>query len=212
MKRYRWWADHKHLRYFHCGEYGEKSLRPHYHAIIFGHDFADKKHHTTINGNPLYTSKHLENLWTHGHCLIGAATFESAAYVARYVTKKITGPKALDHYNQVDYETGEILTERIPEYVTMSRRPGVGKMWFDRFFKDVYPSDEVILRGKRSKAPKYYNAQYEKLFPEDYAKIKAARTRAAKLIPEIENTWERRQVKEYCQREKILNLKRNYEK
>lgn len=212
MKRYRWWAGHKKIRYFHCGEYGETTARPHYHAIIFGHDFKDKKVHAVIGGNTLYTSQNLEELWGLGFCTIGEANFETAAYVARYVTKKITGKNALHHYNNIDTETGEVLSERIPEYVTMSRRPGVGKEWFDRFFTDVYPHDRVILNGKTMKPPKYYNAQYERLFPEDYEKVKAARIAAAKNIPELEKTWERLQVKEQCQKLKFKELKRNYEK
>lgn len=214
MKRYRFWLNEDYqqkIRFFACGEYGEQFSRPHYHVLIFGHDFHDKKHLTTVNGNDLFTSRKLEDLWTHGLCTIGDATFESAAYVARYVTKKITGEKALDHYNQINHQTGEILSERIPEFVTMSRRPGVGKLWFDRFTKDVYPSDEVIIRGKRFKPPKYYNTQYEKLFPDDYAKIKAARISAAKNIPELEKTWERLQVKETIQKQRFEQLKRNYE-
>ena len=92
-------SQSKKPRFFHCGEYGEKFARPHYHACMFDLDFADQKHWKTINGNKHYTSETLEKIWPFGFSTIGDVTFESAAYVARYVTKKITGKNALHHYN-----------------------------------------------------------------------------------------------------------------
>ena len=81
----------KRIRFFHCGEYGESTSRPHYHAIIFGYDFPDKKKwRTTDRGDILYRSPLLETLWDKGSSEIGSVTFESAAYVARYSLKKIT--------------------------------------------------------------------------------------------------------------------------
>jgi len=62
------------VRYFHCGEYGEQTRRPHYHAILFGHDFDDKTLWKRNHGNPLYRSKSLERLWPHGYSSIGACT------------------------------------------------------------------------------------------------------------------------------------------
>lgn len=144
------------IRYFACGEYGDKSNRPHYHAIIFGHDFEDKVYHSTKNHNVLYTSHNLDYLWSHGTCLIGDATFESAAYVARYVLKKRLGDTA-ETYEQ------EGIT---PEFVRMSRRPGIGSNWLDKYESDVYPNDFVITRnGLKIKPPKYYNSKYELTHP-----------------------------------------------
>ena len=102
------------IRFFHCGEYGEENGRPHHHAIIFNHDFADKKVWKTNNGVVLYRSKILEELWPYGFATVGCVSFESAAYVARYITKKVNGDMADSHY-----------LGREPEYITMSRRPGV---------------------------------------------------------------------------------------
>lgn len=211
MKRYRFWLEHKKLRFFHCGEYGENFGRPHYHALIFGHDFADKEHKfTTKRGDKVYTSDKLNELWTHGLCSIGNVTFESAAYVARYVTKKITGKKALHHYNNIDLNTGEILSERSPEYVTMSRRPGIGKSWFEKYSSDVFPHDEVVLRGSKMKPPKYYSQLYEKFHPDEMELIKESRMKAAKK-PEISqhNTYERLRVREEVQQK---NFNENFKR
>lgn len=205
MKRLRKWLAHKKIRFFHCGEYGENFGRPHYHAIIFGHDWSDKElKFETKRGDRVYTSKKLEELWGHGLVSTADVTFESAAYVARYVTKKVTGDKAIHHYNKIDLETGEILSERSKEYTTMSRRPGIGKDWFEKFNSDVFPHDRVVLRGKKMKPPKYYTSLYEIRCPDDYARIKANRRLAAKK-PEAkaENTFERLRVRETIQKKKL---------
>lgn len=82
------------IRFFHCGEYGEKFRRPHYHALIFNHDFDDKILWSKNRGSPLYISESLDSLWEFGFATIGDVTFESAAYVARYITKKVNGELA----------------------------------------------------------------------------------------------------------------------
>ena len=92
-----------------------------------------KQHHNKeASGATLYRSDTLESLWTYGFSSIGDVTFESAAYVARYVMKKVTGDAAESHYTVVDPETGEI-TVRTPEFNKMSLRPGIGAGWFDKY-------------------------------------------------------------------------------
>lgn len=210
FKRYRRWLNSHKIRYLACGEYGEMGDRPHYHAIIFNHDFTDKKDHAKINGNLLFTSKKLDELWTHGNCIIGEANFETAAYVARYVTKKINGHKAFEHYNQINKETGEILRERTPEFISPSRNPGIAKGWYEKYHKEVYPRDEVLLRGKLMQPPKFYDRLHELHDPDVLEEIKAARTLAAKRNPD--NTQERRSVLAKIAAINALQLKRNYEK
>lgn len=141
----------KKIRFFHCGEYGEKFMRPHYHAILFGYDFPDKVLFADRGGKKLYVSQKLNDLWPYGFSTIGDVTFDSAAYVARYCTKKITGDNADNHYMTED---GEMLT---PEYCTMSRRPGIGKTWFEKYQSDVYPHDYCEVEGKKIPPPRYYD-------------------------------------------------------
>ena len=136
------------FRYFHCGEYGEEDGRPHYHGILFGIDFRnDQVLVKERKGTKLYTSKSLEKTWGHGYVTVGEATWQSAAYVARYIMKKVTGEKADEWYEG-----------RQPEYVTMSRRPGIGATWFQRYSSDIYPSDEVVVNGQRMRPPTYYDS------------------------------------------------------
>lgn len=208
MKRLRKSLDHK-IRFFHCGEYGETYGRPHYHACIFGHSFPDKVPWAYSNKEILYRSAKLEELWPYGYSSIGDVTFQSAAYVARYILKKVTGPNAKNHYEQTNMETGEI-TSRTSEYTTMSRTPGLASEWFKRFQGDVYPSDEIIINGKKMRPPKYYDAKYEISAKGEFVKLKRERVRNAKQHSE-DQTPERLKVREAVQKSQINLLPRRIE-
>jgi len=147
------------VRFFACGEYGSKLMRPHYHVLLFGYDFPDKIVWKSKGENTLYKSDKLENIWARGHCLIGEVTSKSAAYVARYITKKVTGEEALEHYNKIDNSTGEIVVYRKPEFITMSRNKGIGHGWLLKYSKDVYTREKssVVVGGKEWRPPRYYD-------------------------------------------------------
>jgi len=197
MKRLR--KYHK-VRFFHCGEYGSLNMRPHYHAIIFGFSFPDRKKFKDLpSGFPVYTSEFLESLWPYGFSSVADCSFESAAYVARYVMKKVSGDAADEHY-----------AGRRPEYVTMSRRPGIGAGWFDLYKDDVFPSDEVILKGRRFKPPKFYDRLFEITDPDEFARIKAARIAAASTDKAIlDSAGDRLRVREKVKLARISQLKRS---
>lgn len=195
-------------RYLYCGEYGDTTGRPHYHMILYGLDFPDRKViKRSEKGHDLFESDQLKKLWGLGHVWLGAVTFESAAYVARYVTKKVTGDKSEEHYRWINPNTGEVF-QREPEFINMSTRPGIAKEWHERFSSDTYPADTVIVRGKETKPPRYYDRQLEKSDAATHRKIKSARVRAA-ITRAGDNTPERLQVKEEVRRSQISILKRD---
>ncbi len=173
------------FRFFHCGEYGEVNLRPHYHACIFGLDFiADRGLWKDSGKYPLFRSPLLDETWGLGFATVGALTYESAAYVARYVMKKVNGSLAAEKYGRVDEKTGEVFFVR-PEYVTMSRRPGIGSEWFAKFKSDVYPSDECIVEGKRYRPPRFYDSKLddEELYEYKVKRRRAVANRSKELTP-----------------------------
>lgn len=217
MKRFRFAlgkCSGKRIRFFHCGEYGELEGRPHYHAIIFGYDFPDRYFwRTSSSGEKLYRSPFLESLWSIdgqpiGACEIGDVTFKSAAYVARYSLKKITGSMAEAHYRVIDDETGEILGSRTPEYVTMSRRPGIGAGWLKLFQTDVYPKDSLVLNGAKMRPPRFYDNRFELVSPDRMDKIRAKRAREGKLTLD-NNTTDRLIVREEVKISQLKQLKRS---
>lgn len=203
MKRLR--KTHGKARFMACGEYGETTLRPHYHILLFGTDFPDRRlHKTNDRGDQLFTSAALDRLWPYGHGTIGAVTFDSAGYVARYTLKKRTGKLAASHYLRVHPLTGEVHQVR-PEFLVMSRRPGIGATWLDRFRSDVFPSDQVIVNGHPTRPPRFYDKQ---LSEEDLAAIKQKRKRNAFQHKE-NNTKERLAIREEVLDARLTTLKRN---
>jgi len=179
MKRLRKHFYPQKLRYYMCGEYGydeqqpSKLGRPHFHACIFGIDFSDKELYKTTNDVRIYTSTILEKIWNKGFVTVGDVTFESAAYVARYIAKKITGDEADTHYFKINYETGEI-TQVQPEYNDMSRRPGIARDWWHNYHRDTF-KDFITVNGRRMRPPKYYDQVLKEMYPDQFEIIKEKR-------------------------------------
>lgn len=176
LKRLRKRLEPRRIRFFACGEYGERTLRPHYHAVLFGVDFhEDRTMLKRKNGYPLFVSPTLASVWRFGLHSIGALTFDSAAYVARYVTKKIRGSDASEHYTRVDAETGETW-EVLPEFATMSRggrsgERGIGYSFFEKYTDEMYNRDEVVSAGRLFPPPRYYDALLSEQDPERYEDV-----------------------------------------
>ena len=207
------------IRFYMCGEYGEKSDRPHYHAILFNTLF---KKEDKIGKN-LYTSTELQDLWSWtnpenksqkesmGYVSHGDVTFQSAAYVANYVQKKINGKKKDQHYkikNPLDKKTGVYLTHRQQEYAQMSRKPGIAGDWLTQWKDEVYRNDSIHIDGRKMKPPKYYDRQMEILEPQKIAIIKAQRKIEMESLQHL-FTPEALKQKEVHHKAKMALYKRN---
>ena len=190
--------EHTKIRFFACGEYGSEFARPHYHAIIFGYDFSDDRVllRNTPYG-PLYISERLSRLWPYGFNTIGNVTFNTCAYVARYVTKKVYGPTAAEHYG-----------DRHPEFIVMSRKPGIAYDWIKKHYHDVYDYDKVVLKdGMITRPPKYYDRFLDGLDESWYNQI--VEKRKSEIVPESQG---RLLVKEEVQKLKADRLIRPLER
>ena len=202
------------IRFFACGEYGEPELitdgnlgRPHYHLLMFGLDFGDKYPWEQRRGNLLYRSESLEQLWPFGFSTIGSLTTQSAGYVARYILKKVTGEVADDHYVWQDPDDDEIFW-RQPEFVTMSRMPGLGDTWLKEYaYSDAWNQDFVVLDNRKYPVPRFYQKRLEEIGPELYAANRGKRKRAA-LTRKIDNTRERLAGRERVMLERLKRLRR----
>lgn len=203
------------IRTYDCGEYGETTFRPHYHMAVLNFrpydlvTYSKNKH-----GHTIYSSKALDKLWGHGFVRVGDLTVESAAYVARYCTKKVNGAMKEQHYRQIDPETGE-LNWRPQEFATMSRRPGIGVPFFTKYESDFYHGRLHFMNGRGShlqvKTPRTIESKLAKIHPDLVEQLKAQRIDFLKTMKESfpeEFTPERRAVKAEVFAAQTQHLKR----
>lgn len=155
--RFQYSLDHDNkLRFFMCGEYGGKTLRPHYHAIIFGLEIPDLKVYKQSSiGDTYYTSEWLNKVWQKGFVVIGEANEQSCGYVARYTLKKAFNEDE-SLYNDSDLER---------EFVNCSRRPGIAAQYFEDN-PDILQYDTFALStpngGVQVRPPRYFAKLAEK--------------------------------------------------
>lgn len=195
MKRLRKKFKDRKIRFYMCGEYGEEKRRPHFHVCLFNLDFQDKVYFKQSGkGTKLYISKTLQELWPYGYTTVAPMTFETAQYAASYTAKKLGGSKSSADYEYIDRETGEV-QKLEKEFSHMSLRPGIGRGWYEKYKKEVFPNDRVIARGKAMKPPKYYTNIYKKESPENHDELCYNREMEA-LKHADDNTEERLLVKE----------------
>lgn len=160
------------IRFFQCGEYGEKGNRPHHHVLLFNFNFPDRIPFTRQGENQLYISPELSELWPYGFHSIGELNYDTACYTARYLLKKVTGKSSEAHYQG-----------RLPEYTTMSRKPGLGHAWYLQFKNDVYAQDRLVIHHNFiCRPPAYYDRLYDIECPKRFSEIKKQRCLKAKEL------------------------------
>lgn len=203
------------IRFYMCGEYGSRNMRPHYHAILFNFNFDFDKYFwdRSSSGFDIFRSPSLERAWTDpvsgrsmGYSSVADFSFDSAAYVSRYVMKKIGGDMALSHYAVIDKDTGEVLFDRVPEYNVPSNRNGIGKDWFDNHYDEIYTGDFVVIKNRKYTVPKYYDRCLENVDIEKFLEVKDLRR--SKVVVESE---ERLDVMRRVKERQVSRLVRNFD-
>lgn len=192
MKRFRDRIQPIKVRYYMCGEYGDQFGRPHYHALIFGYDFPDKQPFKKTVKSTLYTSDLLQELWPYGFTTVGALTYQTAAYTAKYATKKVLGKEAAAYYG-----------DREPEYSTMSLKPAIGADWFDKYQNELFQHDSIVHNGRSFGLPRYYTERFSE---EQKLEIKTARHKEMEKHL-ADNTLARLRVKETVKHSKLRYYK-----
>lgn len=169
-EHYRKEFQHLPIRFYMAGEYGDTTMRPHYHLIIFNLPLFDLKLHSRSPlGDCYYNSDLLSKLWGHGHVVVGEVTAQSAAYVARYCQKKVG--------KEIDYDAVGIHKE----YVRMSRNPGIGLPYLQQNAEKIYENDVIYLpNGQMCTPPRYFDDKAEQ-FGIDIEEIKRKRLEVAAM-------------------------------
>lgn len=151
------------VRFFLCGEYGPRTLRPHYHALLFG----------------VSPELPLEDIWGLGFVTSELVTPARVSYVTGYVIKDSPVPKG-----------------RRKPYRQMSRRPGIGADFFERYRGD-FRKDFAVWCGKEVALPVYYRRRMD---PELLEELDFARF--SRRFDNIDETVDRMRP----EREKVAEL------
>lgn len=233
MKRLRKCFDDQSIRFYACGEYGPETLRPHYHAILFGLKLDDLVPWSkSPQGFQYYLSPIMQELWSDrkapsrlgranvltadpeylrslkGHILVAEVSWETCAYVARYCTKKLTGEHS-DYYATYGIE---------PPFSLMSNRPGIAHQWYvdhPDCYDYEYISVSTPTGGLKFKPPRYFDKLYDIDEPEKLAEIKASRkkmaeaARSAKLHLSYYTDDELERIEAQMCEKRIQSLKRS---
>lgn len=208
LKRLRRKKEPDIIRFFACGEYGDVGKRPHYHAILFNCSLDDLEYYGQSTAHPIFVSDFLTKTWNKGHVIVAPLNWQTAAYTARYCMKKNKG-LTKEYFEAIGIE---------PEFLRMSRRPGIAANYFEQHYKKIYINDELILSddsgGRKSKPPRYFDQRLEKIDEVWYKLIKDRRRYIAEenkktlvLIHKLsyEKILENRKLK---MEQKLLALKR----
>lgn len=180
IKRLRRYYEYKYkvkgIRYVIAGEYGSQTHRPHYHAIIYGLPLDEsklKKYKINELGQTIWTHEELEKLWGKGFVTIGRVTWESCAYVARYMMKKQYGKQAW-YYGAIG---------AIPEFINQSLKPAIGRGYLIENIDDIYKTDSIPIANKKTaqlvKPPKSFDNYYRQIMPEAFEEIQRSRKKKA---------------------------------
>lgn len=135
------------VRYLACGEYGERTWRPHYHLLVFNLGFK----YVYESGKGLYESYDLAKIWPQGRHKIGTVTGASANYVAQYTLKKI----GRTHYDQ----DGVIYPA---PFLRVSRKPPIGQKWLTKYKNDLR-NGYLVTNGIKGRVPRAYKKMLENM-------------------------------------------------
>lgn len=216
MKRLRrHWEYNYHwqgIRFYGCGEYGSQTERPHYHICVMNFPIKEKnltKLFVNKSGDTIYDCEEIKKIWGKGLISVGTVTWDSAAYVARYMLKKQKGPEADQYYRSQG---------KAPEFTRMSNRPGIGAGYYEQNKERIYEYDSITLPKRRTsitvKPPAYFDKLYDLDDPENLEKIKEERAKTAKRNEALKDRattlypWQRRTVEENRKKEQLKKLPR----
>lgn len=176
--------NHKGIRYMLCGEYGDEGQRPHYHAIMFNLPIKPESlrfHEYNENHEAMWRCPEIEQIWGKGMIVAAEVNWNTCAYVARYVTKKVGLPTEKEHYKALGIE---------PEFFRMSRRPGIGREYFEQHKEEIYSKDKIIIKKYgggtlKIKPPKYYDKLYDLENHEKMEEIKKKRKKDGERLNKL---------------------------
>ncbi len=197
------------ITFYMCGEYGDATNRPHFHALIFGYYPPDAEYLYTKKGNRYYKSEKILKYWRLGFADFSNVSYKNAGYIARYTLKKqMPNEDTQDRYTYLDAD--QQLQVRKFEYIRCSSNPGIGLTWAQKYVDDWGWKDYILdPNGYKCPVPRYYLEWFRDYVDADHFEKNAlARIEKARANPD--NSPERLKAKEICVKAKLKQLPRPY--
>lgn len=198
------------FRFFMCGEYGDNTQRPHFHALLFGLDLPDLvKCNSVYSACDIFQSELLQQVWGKGFCTVGSVTPESARYVAGYVQKRVSVELEAERFTWIT-RYGEVVVRKQP-YGKMSLKPGIGAEWVAKNLKDMVNHGCVHEHQYKKKIPSYFGQLIEKINPEAAESLEVlCQEKAIKFIDPENQTRERLAVREEVRKRAVSFKKERF--
>lgn len=149
LKRFRKAIEPRKIRYYACGEYGEKDFRPHYHLLLFGSkpcSCIENKIDPFRQCNCKNDRKIISETWGEGGVpRLGTVTQESARYVADYIGKALIAKDAMHLTTWAPLEA---------PFIRMSQ--GIARDFVDQNAEQIRRQKVVTVKGVPVGLPRYY--------------------------------------------------------
>lgn len=159
FKRLRKNFENTRIKYYACGEYGDRFARPHYHIILLVYE-TDREYEEWI---PLFDNKGrkiqkgiIEDTWGMGHVQASYLTEGRILYTVSYVDKKIM------NYRQID------IGKKQPPFKLSSN--GFGRAYVEDNRAVLLKDKAIKDRGKLIGLPRYYKKKLG-IPPEEFHRI-----------------------------------------
>lgn len=163
------------IRHYSVGEYGDETMRPHYHAIVFGWAYLEDRIILRETPTRLWTNPHLAKSWGKGNVSVGAVNYTTASYTASYVTKKL---RSGQQYVRLDPDTGELIPLEQPRAIMSDN---LAKTWWTKYGHQLKDNDYVVINGVKQKPPKVYDNWLAKSDPDFLVNSEGVITKAPKI-------------------------------
>lgn len=186
------------ILFYRSGEYGlsgDRGINPHYHLIVFGHDFSDRRYVASKDDRKYYKSDSLDSLWGKGFADIGDVDFSTCMYVSKYVTKKLYGSDASEYGDRLPESSSCSKGFKYPRFYRNSSTPHpragerlsfpIGHRWIEKYFRDVYPHDYVFHNGRYLHPPRYYDDWLKANKPDLWSIVSSKRVENANLSLDV---------------------------
>lgn len=161
----------KPIRMLNCGEYGPKTKRPHYHAVVWNFKPMDlRRYSKDRRGYWLFTSKKINQIWGKGYVIIGNAETDTVSYVARYCTKK---------FARTEEEQQRMKQKKQTEFIGASSQGFIGYFYWEKYKDKIKKAMGIFMKNRDktmlAKIPKAMEKKWEEENPdefEDYKQMK----------------------------------------